>query len=226
MAANPRLLRFGHSNSPVVVLDEFSGRLDAIRALAAALAPFPRSGNYYPGLRRVITGADGDAMAYVEQTLEAAATYIGGGFDADAFDLLEGSFSMVTADPAALSPAQRAPHFDSTDPRYIAVLHYLSDTPGTGTAFYRQRSTGIEQVDDGNVEAFVAAAKRESAALQGYIQGSNPAFEQIGVVEAAPDRLVIYQGCLLHSGIIPSGMGFSEDPLAGRLTANIFIRAH
>jgi hypothetical protein len=226
MAVNPRLLRFGRTNSPVVVLDEFSGKLDAVRALAVALAPFPRSGNYYPGTRRVIGRADRDAMAYVEQTLEAAATFIGGGFDADVFDLLEGSFSMVTASPASLSPAQRAPHFDSTDAKYIAVLHYLSDTPGTGTAFYRQRSTGIEQVNGANVDAFVAAAKRESPAFQGYIQSSNPGFEQIGAVEAAPDRLVIYQGCLLHSGVIPPGMSFSEDPLTGRLTANIFIRAH
>ena len=60
----------------------------------------------------------------------------------------------------------------------------------------------------------------------GYIAGSDEFFEQIGAVEAVPDRLIIYQGSLLHSGIIPDDMTFSADPREGRLTANIFVRGH
>ena len=60
----------------------------------------------------------------------------------------------------------------------------------------------------------------------GYITGSNELFEQIGAVEAVPDRLIIYQGSLLHSGIIPPAMKLSDDPREGRLTANIFVRGH
>jgi hypothetical protein len=60
----------------------------------------------------------------------------------------------------------------------------------------------------------------------GYILGSNPHYEQIGAVEAVPDRLIIYQGSLLHSGIIPSGMNRSSDPREGRLTANFFVIGH
>lgn len=221
----PELRRIGASESPVVTIDGFSGAPGAIVETAAALAPFPPSaGNYYPGLRRIVTAADEAAYAYVVHMLEAAAPYIGGGFDVDGFDLISASFSMVTARPDQLSQAQRVPHFDSTDPKYLAVLHYLTDTPGT--AFYRQRSTGIELVQDDNVGRFVAAAKRESAGLSGYIQASNDLFEQIGRVEGLRDRLVIYQGSLLHSGIIPPGMDFSGDPRRGRLTANIFIRGH
>ena len=58
---------------------------------------------------------------------------------------------MVTAKPSELRAAQRAPHFDSTDQKYYALLHYLRVPPGTGTAFYRQRSTGIERVTEANV---------------------------------------------------------------------------
>ena len=221
----PELRRVGESQSPVVVLDGFSGAPGDIVATAAALAPFEASrGTYYPGLRRIITPADGAANAYVEHMLEAAAPFIGGAFDFDRFDLLEASFSMVTAAPDALSPVQRAPHFDSTDPGYLALLHYLADTPGT--AFYRQRSTGIEIVDDGNVDRFVAAARAESAAMAGYIRQSGSYFEQIGAVEGRADRLVIYRGNMLHSGIIPENMDFSSDPRRGRLTANIFIRGY
>jgi hypothetical protein len=45
-------------------------------------------------------------------------------------------------------------------------------------------------------------------------------------VEAVPDRLIIYHGSLLHSGIIPPGMKLSADPREGRLTANLFVRGH
>jgi hypothetical protein len=220
----PALRKVGAGGHPLVVVDAFSGDAEAVIALAAALAPFQRSANYYPGLRRVIRREDAAAEAYVTATMERAAPFIAGAFDYASFDLVEASFSIVADPPSSLAPAQRAPHFDSTDPDYVAVLHYLGGTAGTGTAFYRQRATGIEAVDDANVDRFVATAKRESAQLAGYIAGSNVFFEQIEAVEAVPDRLIIYQGCLLHSGIIPPGFPLDTDPRRGRLTANFFIK--
>ena len=215
--------------SPVVVVDEFSGRLEEILGLAEALAPYPSlKGNYYPGLRRVIEPTDA-ANSYVEKTCRDAAQFIAGAFDVDGFDLLEASFSMVTVLPSELSRPQRAPHFDSPDPKYYALLHYLRVPEESGTAFYRQRSTGIERVTDANIAQFITTAEREAALLSaasGYISGSNRFFEQIGAVEAVPDRLLIYQGSLLHSGIIPPLMSFSADPRSGRLTANLFVRGY
>ena len=217
----PALRRVGRAQSPVVVVDDFTGDPDAVVELAAAMAPFPASsGTYYPGLRRPIAQSDA-ANDYVERLLHAAAPFIAGGFDIDSFDLIEASFSMVTAAPAALDPAQRVPHFDSTDRDYLALLHYLSDTPGT--AFYRQRDTGIEIVDRANIAAFVASAKKSAAGSAGYIHGSTGDFDEIGRIEGVRDRLAIYRGSMLHSGIIPPGMTFSSDPRAGRLTTNIFV---
>ena len=71
------------------------------------------------------------------------------------------------------------------------------------------------------------AAKADAAKLSpdsGYIQGTDEYFEQIGAIEAVPDRMIIYQGSLLHSGIIPPDMPLSANPHEGRLTANIFVR--
>jgi hypothetical protein len=225
----PELRRVGNCQAPVVVIDDFSGDADGLVAIAQALAPYDDAGNYYPGLRRIITEADEAANLYVERTCEAAAQFVAGAFDVDGFDLVEASFSMVTADPAELRPAQRAPHFDSTDQKYFALLHYLRVPEGTGTAFYRQRSTRIERVTEVNVSTFVRTADAEAAMLpagSGYINGSNDFFEQIDAVEAIPDRLIIYQGSLLHSGIIPADMNLSPDPRIGRLTANFFLRGH
>jgi hypothetical protein len=219
----PALRRFGEGQHPVVVVDDFTGDVGAIVEIAAALAPFPANAdNYYPGLRRVITEADTAAFAYADRVLRQAATFIGGGFGYDNFDWIGASFSMVTTAPSALTPPQRAPHFDSTDPGYLAVLHYLSDT--AGTAFYRQRLTGIEQVDASNVDRFVDCARPSAAMTKGYIHGSDAFYEQIGLVEGVADRLVIYRGSLLHSGMIPPDAVFSADPRQGRLTANLFVQ--
>lgn len=225
----PELRRVGNSQSAVVVIDDFIGALDDMLAAAQALAPYPPASNYYPGIRRVITPADAPANDYVQRLCESAAQFIAGAFDVDGFDLLEASFSMVTTRPAELSPAQRAPHFDSTDQKLYALLHYLRVPQGSGTAFYRQRSTGIERVREENLQGFVGAAAAQAALLppdSDYIRRSDDYFEQIGAVEAVPDRLIIYQGSLLHSGIIPPDMGFSSDPGEGRLTANLFVRGH
>ena len=227
----PELRRVGNMQSPVVVIDDFSGEAHAAASIADSLAPFPRVGNanYYPGVRRFIGRNDGDANAYVERLCERAAQFIAGAFEVDGFNLLEASFSIVTARPSELRAAQRAPHFDSTDQKYFALLHYLRVPQGSGTAFYRQRSTGIERVTEANIAKFVTTAEAQAVMLppdSGYIHGSDRYFEQIGAVEGVTDRLIIYQGSLLHSGIIPPEMNFSADPREGRLTANIFVRGH
>jgi len=225
----PQLQRVGIGQSPVVIIDEFSGALEQILKIAENLAPYPFATNYYPGVRRKITRADEAAATYVIDTCERAGQFIAGAFDIDRFDLLEASFSMITTRPSALTMPQRAPHYDTTDQKHLALLHYLRLPAETGTAFYRQRSTGIERVTESNLEQFVATAKSEVATLpldSGYIDGSNQFFEEIGAIEGVPDRLIIYQGSLLHSGIIPPTMTLSADPRLGRLTANLFLQGY
>ena len=224
----PELRRIGKDQSPVVVIDEFSGAVDKVAGLADALAPFPPTqGNYYPGVRRTISEDDESARAYVVDTCNRATPFIGGAFDFESFDLNEASFSLVTLQPNELQPVQRAPHFDSPDPALLAILHYLRVPEGSGTAFYRHRTTGIERVTAQNLNRFVTHAAWELTKLapdSGYINDSDQFYEQIASIEAIPDRLIIYPSNLLHSGVIPPGMCFSADPRAGRLTANIFIR--
>ena len=224
----PQLQRIGNSQSPVVIVDEFSGSAEAVARLADELAPFPLiEGNYYPGVRRVVTESDQAAYEYVFATCRGAAPFIGGAFEVNGFDLIEGSFSVVSMQPNELQAVQRAPHFDSTEQSLFAGLHYLRVPPNTGTAFFRHRATGIERITDANLDVYVSAARAESAQLpadSGYIAGSNEFYEQIAFVEAIPDRLVLYHGSLLHSGIIPEGMPLSADPREGRLTANFFLR--
>jgi hypothetical protein len=218
----PALRRFGRGQHPVVVVDDFTGDPEAIVEIAAALAPFPQNrDSFFPGLRRYITKEDHAAFAYATALLQAAGPFIGGAFDYDSYDWVEASFSIVATPPDALTPPQRAPHFDSSDPADLAVLHYLRDTEGT--AFYRHRLTGIEQVDASNTDLFVTQARPAALAARGYIHDSDRDYERIGHVEGIADRLVIYRGSLLHSGIIPPDARLSPDPRTGRLTANLFV---
>lgn len=224
----PQLLRVGTSKSPVVIIDEFTGDAEEIARLADELAPFPAiEANHYPGLRRIISSSDGKAHEYARSACERAAPFLGGAFDVQGFDLDEASFSLVTLKPHELEPVQKAPHFDSPDQNIYALLHYLRVPACSGTAFYRHRATGIERVTNANLAVYVSAAAKELqtvASRPGYIAGSDAFYEEIGKVEAVADRVLIYHGSLLHSGVIPNGMDFSADPRTGRLTANLFLR--
>lgn len=220
------LSQVGAAPTPVVVVDDFTGKVDQVVALASALAPFPAvSGSLYPGLRRVITAQDREADALAADCMRAAAPFIAGAFDVGEFDLREVSFSMVTTPPAGLVPQQRAPHFDSIDPDDIALMLYLHVPWPTGTAFYRHRLTRIERVDGRNLGLLPRSGPAETSGVpEGYISGSDNHYEQIGAIEAVADRLIIYPGCLLHSGIIPPGVPLESDPRLGRLTMNFFVR--
>ncbi|WP_174280305.1 DUF6445 family protein [Sphingomonas bacterium] len=223
--ATRTLHSIGREACPLLVVDDLGPEPTLVADIAAALGPFPAArGNSYPGLRRTIRPDDGPAVGYARDLLRGLVPAINEGFGVDGFDLLIASFSLVTARPDALAPIQRAPHFDSADPLILAVLHYVGGAEGSGTGFYRQRSTGIERVTGRNNAAFMAAAQAEASGWHGYIGGSTPSFEQIGAVDAVPGRVIVYQGSLLHSGHIPADMSFSDDPRVGRLTGNFFVR--
>ncbi|MGZ3297899.1 MAG: DUF6445 family protein [Asticcacaulis sp.] len=218
----------GQSRSHVVVIDDFLDNARAVVDAAAALTPFPpETGTAYPGLRRQIGPADA-ISAYVVQALRAASPHIGEGFGAPGFAVTEASFSIVTTRPEALRGVQRVPHIDSDDQSLLAILHHLHDIPDTGTAFYRHIATGMERADpqsSGTLRQHLhAEAARIENASTGFAGESNDAFEKIFAVEGRFNRLVIYQGCLLHSGIISSDFSYSADPKKGRLTANMFVR--
>ena len=76
-----QLERLGGTQSPLVIIDDFTGAVEEVARIADSLAPFPPvAGNAYPGVRRMISPADEQAYAYVMETCERAAPFVGGGF--------------------------------------------------------------------------------------------------------------------------------------------------
>lgn len=219
-AAGHTIQSFGAEGEPLVIIDDFAAHPGAL-VDAAATRSFSRRGPHYPGIR-----AQADP-AYLAARMDLLETVLRDvfGFRRGA-KLVECAFSLVTTPPDALTQIQRIPHFDTTDPGRIALLHYLSAPETAGTAFFRHRATGFETITAGRLAAYDAALRREAAQLpaSGYVHGSTSLFEQTGAVAARPNRMVIYRGYRLHSGIIPDDLPLSDDPRHGRLTVNTFLQ--
>jgi hypothetical protein len=216
------LHHIGASRTPVVTIDDVWGDTAPLIEIAAGLGTFPPATNSYPGLRRTIGRGDEGAFAYVDALLERVAPHMCQAFSVAGFRISEASFSLITTPGADLAAPQRAPHFDCLESTRLALLHYL--VPTAGTAFYRHRATGLEQVTAATVAGYVDIAKAQAAAAPArYVGGSNDYYEQIGMIEGYRDRLAIYPGNILHSAVIAPDAALSDDPRAGRITANIFV---
>jgi hypothetical protein len=215
------ILHFGKERQPLVIFDDFAQAPESWIEDAAMLS-YRRIGIHYPGIR-----------AEVPPRMKALFTTAVMPIAADVFGvrpepgLVESCYSIVTTPPGELTPTQRLPHFDSTDPDRLALLHYLSPGEQGGTAFYRHRATGFESVSPDRLGNYTAAIDHEIAE-QGvpdpdYIRGSTTQFERIHGIEARFNRAVLYRGNTLHCADIPAGMALPVDPCRGRLTINTFL---
>ena len=188
----------------------------------AQTRPFAPDGIHYPGVRSRAPASYGRMLA------EALAGPLAElfGWQGARFAVIASDFSLVTTPPEALTPIQRIPHFDGTDERVVAVLHYL--TGDGGTAFFRHRVTGYERVTEERAsrydEVLRADMRTHGMPDAAYVDGDTPVFAETERFEARFGRLLAYPGNALHSGRIPPGAALSDDPGAGRLTVNTFLR--
>ena len=222
MSQDYQLEIFGDEREPLVVIDGFVEDLAALRAQAVS-ASFAVTSPHYPGIR-----AQANA-AYLAERMDLLQDIVASVFGmSDGAKLVECAFSIVTAPRQSLAPIQCLPHFDSTDPGRLALLHYLSGSETGGTAFYRHVSTGYETIKQDRLADYTKNLNAETATTQTLAQGyyrTGALFECIGEIEARPNRMVLYRGYRLHSGIIPDDLPLHADPAAGRLTVNTFLQA-
>lgn len=213
----------GRSSEPLLIIDDFladPNRLVAAAQAAKDWADVAAGG--YPGMRAPLPGR------YARQTLRRLdpiirAKLVGVGSNLARFEC---SFSRVTRSPDALDPVQKLPHIDIARETRVAILHYLCGPPHGGTAFFRQDSTGLEQVHPADKARYIGARKHDLAALQntaGFPDGTTPGYTQIGQVEARFNRVVIYRSFTLHSGVITDAAYTPTPDRIGRLTANFFV---
>lgn len=137
--------------------------------------------------------------------------------------------SMVTLPPQALRPAQwlcHSDHFGLEPSQSIqASVLYLFENEGLGgTGFYEPaRPAGeMKALFDDAITLSAADFGVRYGLEPGYLQGSNHFFNRIGGVPARWNRMVFYDGTILHTSDIPSPALLNDDPRRGRLTLNGF----
>jgi hypothetical protein len=217
-------VRIGGEQLPVLVVDDFLENPAVLLDYAALHGGFEGvSDTFYPGTRAPVPPIYSFALrAFLGDAIARAFDLAGSRVTGEL-----SHFSLVTTPPGRLSVPQRMPHFDSTNPKQLAVLHYLCDARHGGTSFYRHRSTGFECIDEARSLAYASAVKADLAALGSlpakYICGDDSMYQQIARFEAAFNRVLVYRSIDLHSADIQPGFHFSGDPRSGRLTANTFF---
>jgi hypothetical protein len=219
-----RLDYIGNERAPVVVVENAWADPETLKATAAEKSDYSVRSLYYPGLR---TSAP---VEYAHAITAMLSSVIRSTFELSGELLItDSTFSLVTTAADKLVAFQRVPHFDSTDPNRIAVLHYLCGPEQGGTSFYRHRASGTEAVTEANRESYIRQVNAE-AKIHGmppacFIEEDTPLFERIARYECTFNRVLIYRGRNLHSVNTPRNFVPNPDPRLGRLTVNTFLMA-
>lgn len=211
----------GNEGEPIVIIDNFTGDIDRLRALGTS-SQYQHAGVDYPGLRAL---ADPSYLDIRRDTMLRIMKDIFGLSQSIRCEV--SAFSLVTYAEPDLSVRQSIPHHDHSDAGRIALMHYLLGPESGGTAFYRHRRTGFEAITPDREKAYRAALDEDYREFgdppKRYPYGDSDRFEMIGEIEARPDRVALYRGRMLHSGVIPNPSALSSDPSKGRLTLNMFL---
>lgn len=215
----------GQTQTPVIVIDDFGKDLSSLIENACVSSDYgPDPNTMYPGLRAKLPKSyTREVMKQVYQLLFSVYAIPGNlGMKA-----VNAAYSLITTPEHKLYPNQCLPHFDSNRPNYLAILHYLNDGDFCDTGLFRHRKTGLERVSEDRLEEYLEYMDSHSAdldvAAKGYIKGSDEHYELYHRIEYRPNRLVVYPGCLLHSGLVNPEIDVDSNPRTGRLTANIFV---
>ncbi len=178
--------------------------------------------NAYPGLLLPTPGEISDklGMFFVD--------HLRGLFDARRVLHLRSRLALVTLPPEQLQPYQRICHSDtrSADPQHslqASVLYLFRDEALGGTSFYMPKLPETRQLFADASSMPNAQFMRRYELEPGYLCASNRYFEQVASVPAKWNRLIFYDGDLLHSGDIREPDRMSPDPRVGRLTLNGFF---
>lgn len=215
MKAHP-VTHLGREAVPLWIADEAHPGPETLLAAAQSAQFVPVEGDLYPGVRAPAPEAWANWLTTALGVWPAFAD----------ITVLRADFAIASRDPAQLTPVQRIPHFDTTDPAVHAVLHYLCDAPHGGTSFHRHRATGFERISPARAplwrQALVADGQRHGLPPARYHAADTPTFERIGSAGLRFNRLVVYPANCLHCGDI-TGSWSRGDRLT--ITALIRLRA-
>jgi len=224
-SARAQVVQFDGQYSCLVIDDALLEPERHVQWAAARASGFQRVVNSaYPG---VCLSAPAEVVRATEELFRSQIRRL---FDVRRCQSLLCRYSLVTLPPEALQPFQCICHSDASglDPRMSmqASVLYLFKDPGLGGTSFYAPSLPVEEIAALTKDAMTSTREQFSARhgiAQGYMNEGNRYFKRVGGIDAKWNRLIFYDGALLHSGDIPAPERLSADPLTGRLTLNGFF---
>src|SRR5882672_11009086 len=152
--------RIGSEGEPAVVVDSFLENPRALVDYAAEHSAFDGVADaFYPGARAAVPPIYCFALRAFLGAAIAEAFGLGNSVVTGELS----HFSLVTTPPDKLKLVQRMPHFDTTNPKQLALLHYLCGPEHGGTSFYRHRRTRFEFIDEARKNRYADAIAEDFA---------------------------------------------------------------
>lgn len=223
--ASLKVQSVGRTETPVIVIDDFGHDLASLIENACKSSEYgPDPISRYPGIRAKLP------KTYTREVMKQVYRLLFSVYSIPAnlgMKAVNAAYSLIATPENELKPNQCVPHFDSRRPNYLAILHYLNDGNFCDTGLFRHRETGLERISEERLDEYLEYRDSYAADLgpgsMGYIKGSDVNYELYHRIEYRPNRLVVYPGCLLHSGLVNPAIDVDSNPRTGRLTANIFV---
>ena len=214
--ASVERMRIGRSGVPVILIENVFCDPARVAAVGVAQTYSRDPGNLYPGIRAAMPdGFSGAFRAWLEPILQRKVVRD------------TSFFSVVATASEDLLPIQRIPHYDSTDPDLFAAVIYLCDQRFAGTAFYRHRRTGYEEITEQNATSYRLALNNDmrlhGAPDREYIAGDSALFETIFSNELKFNGAVIYPSRALHAARIAKNFSPPQSPAEWRLTVTALL---
>jgi hypothetical protein len=222
---NCRVITVGEECSTVLIIDDLFTDVSALYDHVRVNVKFaPDADSYYPGVRAKLPIDYGSALMEFADACIREHHPIESGLKATPYSAF---YSIVTSPEARLAPLQRIPHFDHQDQTAYAAMHYLAPGEFGGTGFFRHNPTGFERIGHDRREPYLASVAafiaEHGEPPPAYINASTDQYELLASISYKPNRLLIYPGNLLHSGLINSDTDIYSGQGLARLTANVFL---
>jgi hypothetical protein len=245
--AEASLIHIGRGGIKVTAIDNVLCDPDGVAALGFAQSYAEDRSNLYPGMRAAIPESFSTLFrAWLTPILQRNGMLA-------SHQVISGDmsfFSVATTASSDLLPIQCIPHYDSTDPTLFAAVIYLcapaiSGTAAaselhsglravrrlraSGTAFYRHRRTGYEEITKDNASNYELALNSDMR-LHGpppkdYINGDSPLFETIFSTELKFNSAVVYPARILHAAKIEKQFNPPKDQSEWRLTVTALLHS-
>jgi len=224
--AEVELVRIGRRGIKVSVIDNVLLDPKGVAALGFAQSYAEDRGNLYPGLRVAMPESFSTSFrAWLTPILQR-----NGVLESNQAISRDASFfSVVTTASKDLLPIQCIPHYDSTDPTLFAAVIYLCGPRFSGTAFYRHRRTGYEEITQANVGNYQLALNSDmrihGVPEKAYINGDSLLFEAVFSNELKFNSAIVYPASILHAAKIEKQFSPPKDRSEWRLTVTALLHS-